>query len=74
MTTEKPLPCPFCGATEAPHDYANGIRIGDNWFGGKQQRVRIYCDDDGCPAHPEVFGETEEEAIARWNTRAGSTR
>lgn len=74
MPTEKPLPCPFCGATEAPHEFAGGIFFGDGIFGNPQKRVRIFCDTDGCPAFPEVFGATTEEAIARWNTRAGSTR
>ncbi len=52
-------PCPWCG-TEA-------------WLYQPREEGRYYVgcrDEAGCPADGLFSGATEEEAIARWNTRA----
>lgn len=52
-----PKPCPFCG-TDAP--------LAAHVHG----RYVIACENDDCPADVQVAGATNEEAWARWNTRA----
>lgn len=57
-----PLPCPFCGA----------FGILENEKGSKHWTVT--CPDDECFASPLVIvGRSEEQAVERWNTRAGDT-
>jgi len=57
MPTEKPLPCPFCGAAAVVEDRG------------------VYCPRVTCPATiVAVEIRNQNEAIRRWNTRAGSTR
>ena len=48
--------CPFCLA-EAQCD------------GHFHSRAVIYCDNDECPAAPQVTGDTFEDAAKRWNHR-----
>lgn len=63
MITEKPLSCPFCGAEP-------DVRVL-----GQQGDARVACmNDHDCLVIVKVYGPTAEEAIRRWNTRAGSTR
>jgi len=54
---DKLLPCPFCGC--AP------------WFGRErpQRDSMIRCENDDCPAHPEVTLVTDRLTIQGWNTR-----
>lgn len=48
--------CPFCLA-EALCD------------GAFQGRVVVYCENDDCPAAPQVTGDTFHDAAKRWNHR-----
>ncbi len=52
--------CPFCGAA------AEVVP----WHGGAPTKVRIGCSGEDCEVHPGVTGETPEEALFKWNTRA----
>ena len=64
MAAEKPKGCPFCGEMPDVNEMAAaGIRVG--W--------RVACSGvAGCATCPETRVEaTREDAIARWNTRAG---
>lgn len=47
-------PCPFCG--EMP-------------LLAKWATLNIACLNEKCPVAPEVWGDTQSEAISRWNTR-----
>ena len=52
--------CPYCG--EEP--------IIEPWHGGKPTKVMISCQNEGnCDVLPSVTGETEQEALNKWNTR-----
>ena len=48
--------CPFCLA-EAQYN------------GASHGRVVIFCDNDECPAAPQVTGATFQDAAKRWNHR-----
>lgn len=52
--------CPFCGA--AP--------LIEYWHGGKPTKRMITCGGMSCDVAPKVTGETEREAIQRWERRA----
>lgn len=52
--------CPFCGASPE-------IQY---WHGGDPNKRMISCSGDECEVRPGVTGETEREAIARWERRA----
>jgi hypothetical protein len=54
------LLCPFCGAhaTIQPRQGEYFVRCGNELYLAKD-----------CPVSPSVYGETEEVAIRRWNTR-----
>jgi Lar family restriction alleviation protein len=54
-------PCPFCGSPPMP-DYCSTT---------DGPAYSFHCHAKDCPAWPNVQGETEAEAIAAWNTRAG---
>jgi len=54
-------PCPFCG--EAPEI--------EPWHGGAPTKKLISCQNEDCEVGPSVTGETEDEAVAYWNTRKG---
>jgi len=55
--------CPFCG----------GAATMEPWHGGGPDKQLVGCWSDECEARPSVTGETPEEAIAAWNTRATLT-
>jgi hypothetical protein len=67
---EKALPCPFCGAP-AQIQY---------WHGGKPTKRLIGCSGVHdtlmrqspvtCHVGPSVTGETEAQALKRWNARS----
>jgi hypothetical protein len=62
MTTEKPLPCPFCGGEP---------KVVVSFLG----RSVVGCDSLSCSVQPSTLPQSDEaEAVATWNTRAGSTR
>lgn len=60
------LPCPFCGGP---------VTI-MAWYGGEATRTTktsLQCEDEdgkSCPVGPDVVGDTVEEALSLWNTRA----
>lgn len=54
------LACPFCG----------GEAEIEPWHGGAPTKHMIACSDSLCQVGPMVTGETLEEAIEHWNTRA----
>jgi len=58
--SEELKPCPFCGGHPTP-DYS--AIIGED-------KYHFHCQSADCPAWPNVSGDTEESAIAAWNTRA----
>jgi len=51
-------PCPFCGKK---------AKVSNGWTG----IVWCECSDDDCPA---ILQDTEEDAIAAWNTRPEEDR
>lgn len=51
--------CPFCGASPE-------IQY---WHGGGPNKRMIACGSDDCDVNPGVTGETEREAVARWERR-----
>jgi hypothetical protein len=54
------VPCPYCGAEPE-------VRMGDEYCAGRYQ---IKCTNKDCPAWlVVVYGKTEDEAYAKWNTR-----
>lgn len=57
----EPKPCPFCG-TEP---------VVEPWHGGAPTKRFVHCDSDSCHVNPGVTGETELEAVERWNQRNG---
>lgn len=57
------LPCPFCGAHPTI----------EPWHGGKPTKRMVSCDNDDCAVCPSVSGETEREAITRWNLRSAAS-
>jgi len=65
------LPCPFCGAGETL------VQPGSHYWSGMRDivlnyEVRHWCEkgDHKISSRPMTFvGETEEEAIKRWNHR-----
>jgi hypothetical protein len=52
--------CPFCG-------HSPEIQF---WHGGKPTKRLICCGNNECEVSPSVTGETEREAVARWERRA----
>jgi hypothetical protein len=52
--------CPFCGVSPE-------IQY---WHGGGPNKRMISCSGDECDVRPAVTGETEREAIERWERRA----
>jgi Lar family restriction alleviation protein len=61
MTT-KLKPCPFCGG-EATVSY-------EKFF----ETYHVGCEDNGCPVIAGTDGDSEEDAIGRWNRRASGWR
>lgn len=57
------LPCPFCGA-----DCSLPTR--SNFHPEARVRYSVSCTNEDCPLEPCAWGETPEEALARWNMRA----
>lgn len=53
--------CPFCGGE---------AQISDGGYSGKCFATR--CQNERCVAHGQAVYETEEEAIAAWNTRTAT--
>ena len=52
--------CPFCGASPE-------IQF---WHGGGPNKRLVSCPGDECDVRPAVTGETEREAVERWERRA----
>lgn len=52
--------CPFCGASP----------LIEYWHGGKPSKRMISCSGMSCDVHPSVTGETEREAVERWERRS----
>ena len=50
------LPCPFCGETPPLASRIAG-------------RVLVGCENDDCPANPQVAADTLVQARALWNIR-----
>jgi Lar family restriction alleviation protein len=59
MTAPDLKPCPFCGG-EAE---INPLALATSDF-------NVACFNGECPVEPQTRGETKDEAIAAWNTRA----
>jgi hypothetical protein len=59
MTNEELKPCPFCGG-EAE---INPLALATSDF-------NVACFNGECPVEPQTRGETKDEAIVAWNTRA----
>lgn len=51
--------CPFCGS---PPEI-------EYWHGGRLTKRMISCSNYDCDVRPSVTGDTEREAIARWERR-----
>jgi len=51
-------PCPFCGVKPMRHEDDN-----------HSTALEIECVNEICPTKPSLWGKTEAEAIAAWNTR-----
>ena len=58
MTAPDLKPCPFCGG--------DVFHI-QSWEGDSHD---VGCFNSECPIKPNAWAETEDEAIAAWNTRA----
>jgi restriction alleviation protein Lar len=58
--SEKALACPFCG-------YAPMLV---RWHGGGPRKRMIMCRCDEYPVCPQISGNTEQQALDKWNTRA----
>jgi hypothetical protein len=58
MTTELRR-CPFCGG-DATISYDKHFEV-----------FYIRCENDGCPTLCQSVGDSEEEAVGRWNHRKG---
>lgn len=54
------LPCPFCG----------GPAEIEFWHGGRPTKRMISCIGENCGTSPSVVGETREQALFHWNSRA----
>lgn len=52
--------CPFCGSSPEI----------EYWHGGGPNKRMIGCRSDECHVSPQVTGETEREAIDRWERRS----
>ena len=65
--------CPFCGAKGT---VSSKIIFGPKDRDGYQEDMgliyRYACPDPLCPGHHGSFYTTKEEALERWNRRAGS--
>jgi hypothetical protein len=57
----KTCACPFCG-----EDPPLGRWIGPEGF----RNFIVGCENDDCPANPQVSGRTIEDAWAKWNRRS----
>ena len=53
---QRSLPCPFCGAAPPLAAKIAG-------------RFIIACENEDCPASPQVAADTPGAAWTRWNTR-----
>ncbi len=40
------------------------------WHGGSPDRVMISCENEQCPAGPQMVGESPPEAAEYWNNRS----
>jgi hypothetical protein len=60
------LPCPFCGF-DASYDELICHPVWNQDDGGLAHPSQCCCPNCGCGV---VGGETEQQAIERWNTRA----
>jgi len=54
------LDCPFCGVLP-------DIEL---WHGGAPTKHFVGCDNGECPVTPQCTGETLQDALDNWNTRA----
>lgn len=52
--------CPFCGVSPEM----------EYWHGGGPNKRMISCRNPDCDVSPNVTGENERAAIARWERRA----
>ncbi len=62
--TERPLPCPFCGATpKIKLEKDHGPEFPEPYYS-------VICPNKSdCGGNPVAVGDTKEGAIALWNTR-----
>lgn len=86
--SEKPLPCPFCGKAVDLDDPDTCYPSGSGWLDDEGLQLRTYhpfravppeqrCYAMHCPTPSggcgaEIHGDTKEEALAKWNTRANA--
>lgn len=53
--------CPWCNAAAEI----------EPWHGGGPEKRLVSCSDESCEVSPAVTGETEDEALEKWNDRTG---
>lgn len=60
-------PCPFCGKKIDPDDFVYGVHyneLSEKWI------FNHFCQSNPLGVVLTVYGDTKEEVIERWNSRA----